>query len=86
MAPMVKTLPQVVQSVTRAAGRPSKNTFGDPESMAVPPQRGQFTVSVLRAAGLPDIFDFHINIQRQHHADALYRKQSDVSQSTRPRK
>lgn len=61
---MVKILPQVVQSVTRAAGRPSKNTLGDPDSMAVPPQRGQLTASLLRAAGLPDIVDFRIRINR----------------------
>jgi hypothetical protein len=82
MAAMVKILPQVVQSVTRAAGKPSKNTFGDPDSMAVSPQRGQLTVSDLRAAGFPLIFDFHI---RFHTGSTLptfiNRKQSDLSQT-----
>jgi type II secretory pathway component PulL len=75
---MVRILPQVVQSVTRAAGRPSKNTLGEPDSMAVPPQRGQLTVSVLRAAGLPDIADLHVSVDRGSTMLTLFAKNNQT--------
>jgi hypothetical protein len=75
---MVKTLPQLVQSVTRAAGRPSKNTLGEPDSMAVPPQRGQLTVSVLRAAGLPDIADLLVSVYRGRTMLTLFVKNNQT--------